>query len=388
MTGALRFTVPQPICFGPGALSELPRVLTALGAARPLVVTDPGIRACGILDRALETLGQGHVRTAVFDAVSPNPREDDVLMALGRYRESGCDALVALGGGSAIDAAKGVALLAVHEGSFTDYDVLAGGMTRIVNDLPPLVAIPTTAGTGSEVSRGALIVTQRGGIVRKTIAASPRMVPKQAILDPELTLSLPPGLTAASGMDALSHCIEEYVSPRYHPTVAAIAIAGVRRLAADLPRVWREPDNVEARGEMLMSAMMGGIGFEKGLGVAHSLAHAIGALHNVHHGILNATLLPVVLEFNRAHLEPGIAIEMAIATQLEAKNDTAAADRLVGWLQELNGEFGIPARLRDLGVPEEDRAETVARALDDHCHRTNPRKCGAEEIAELWEHAW
>lgn len=395
MSRVLHFAVPRPIAFGPGAIRELRGVLAELGVARPFLVTDAGVRAAGILDRALEALGDRAASARVFDRVSSNPTEDEVLEALALYRDSERDGLVALGGGSPIDAAKAVALLASHPGRFTDYDLLQGGAQKIVRELPALVAVPTTAGTGSEVSRGTLIVTRRrsqGGeeIVRKTVAASPRLVPRHAILDPELTLSLPPRLTAGSGMDALSHAVEELSSPRYHPVVAAIASDALARLARDLPRVWLEPQDVELRGEMLMSAMMGGIGFEKGLGAIHSLSHAIGALRPIHHGLLNAVLLPAAIAFNREHFAAGVPSAMARAAGLELRGDGdgEAADRLAAWLSWLCAALEIPPRLRDIGVRESDRAEVIARALEDHCHRTNPRRCGRDDFEELWENAW
>jgi alcohol dehydrogenase class IV len=384
----LRYSVPSPVLFGAGALSRLAGEAAEHEISKALVVTDRGIRASGILARALDGLGGRENRVSVFDAVSSNPREEDVLSALDLYRGAGADGLIALGGGSAIDAAKAVRLLVAHEGTIADYDFLRGGMKRIVNALPPLLAVPTTAGTGSEVSRGALVITRRGDVVRKTVIASPRLVPSLALLDPELTVGLPARMTAGTGIDALSHAVEEHLSPRYHPVVDAIALRAAGMIAAALPRAFREPADLEARADMLLAAMMGGIGFEKGLGAIHSLSHAIGALHDLHHGTLNAVIQPAALEFNRAHTRPGALRELATAVGIHAATDEDALERVVDWLRGLNAELGIPPRLRDLKDIARDREEILARALDDHCHRTNPRPCAREDFVELWERVY
>jgi alcohol dehydrogenase class IV len=373
---------------GPGAVAKVGEAAAELGIRQPLVITDRGVRSTPLFQRLLAGLGEMGPRADTFDGVSSNPREEDVLAAREVFRETHADGLVALGGGSPIDLAKALRLLASHEGSLTEYDIGKPGSRKITGPMPPCIAVPTTAGTGSEVSRGALIVTRRDDVVRKTIVAGPGLVPSFAVLDPELTLELPPALTAGSGMDALSHCVEEYLSPRRHAVVSALALGAVTKIAEALPAVIERPGDLDARGEMLEAAMMAGIGFEKGLGVAHSLSHAIGALHDLHHGVLNAVLLPAVLEFNCKYLREWAPRELAAAAGLEAESDGEAVERLAGWLRGLNDELGIPARLRDLEDLSADRDEIIERALDDHCHLTNPRPCGPREMHELWEKAW
>lgn len=383
-----KYTVPIGIDFGPGAIEGLGRILAELKAARPLLVCDQGIRECGLLDKAIAASGPSIEDCPVYDAVASNPREENVLDALDRYQDEKCDGIVAIGGGSVIDAAKGVGLLASNQGDLDEFDVLKGGTARIRNGPPPLIAVPTTAGTGSEVSRGALIITTRDGITRKMIAASPLLVPRHAILDPNLTLSLPALLTAGSGMDALCHAIEEYLSPRMHPVVESIALGALERIARNLPIVMKDPGNIDGRGEMLMGAMMAGIGFEKGLGIGHSMSHAIGALHDIHHGAINATLLPVSFEFNREQIAENLASTIAGKIGLDSVVGGNALDSIIAWSKGLNKEFAIPSRLRDLGVPGEDREVLVELAMADHCHRTNPRRCETADMEEFWERAW
>ncbi len=383
-----KYTVPISLDFGPGAIEGLAKALSRLGTSRPLFVCDKGIRECGLLDIATQALNSDAAEYSIFDGVASNPREENVLEALGVYQDEACNGIVAIGGGSVIDAAKGVGLLASNQRDLDTFDILDGGAAKITNKPPPLVAVPTTAGTGSEVSRGALIITTREGVTRKMIAASPLLVPQHAILDPSLTLSLPPRLTAGSGMDAICHAIEEYLSPRSHPVVESIALGALERLAQALPRVMKDPANLTGRGQMLMGAMMAGIGFEKGLGVGHSMSHAIGALHDIHHGALNATLLPACFEFNRNEIPEEAATRLCDTIGIERQSQDTPLDSLIAWAKALNEDFTIPQRLRDIGVPGEDREILIELAMADHCHRTNPRRCEKADMEELWERAW
>jgi len=383
-----KYTVPISLDFGPGAIEGLAKALSRLGTSRPLFVCDKGIRECGLLDIATQALNSDAAEYSIFDGVASNPREENVLEALGVYQDEACNGIVAIGGGSVIDAAKGVGLLASNQGDLDTFDILDGGAAKITNKPPPLVAVPTTAGTGSEVSRGALIITTREGVTRKMIAASPLLVPQHAILDPSLTLSLPPLLTAGSGMDAICHAIEEYLSPRSHPVVESIALGALERLAQALPRVMKDPANLTGRGQMLMGAMMAGIGFEKGLGVGHSMSHAIGALHDIHHGALNATLLPACFEFNRNEIPEEAATRLCDTIGIERQSQDTPLDSLIAWAKALNEDFTIPQRLRDIGVPGEDREILIELAMADHCHRNNPRRCEKADMEELWERAW
>ncbi len=358
--------------FGAGVVATLPEQLAALGITRPLIVSDRGLERTGLVASIAALCPDG---TATFLDVPTNPTESACLAALAVYREAGCDGVVAAGGGSPIDLAKGVALLATHPGPLETYAAILGGIARITPAVAPVIAIPTTAGTGSEVGRAALITLEDG---RKLGFISGHLIPKRAVCDPELTLGLPPGLTAATGMDALSHCIETFLSPRFNPPAEAIALDGAGRIWGAIERVVADGSDLAARTEMMMGALEGGLTFQKGLGAVHALSHALGGLKepSLHHGTLNAILLPPVIRFN----EPvaGEKIErLKMAMGVSADEDFA--DVIAG----LNARLRIPAGLKTLGVPESVLPWVVERALQDHSHATNPREASAEDYRSL-----
>ena len=282
------------IHFGTGALASVSDTMRDLGISKPLIVSDRGIAASGLLEKLKAQL---RPEATYFLDVPTNPTESAVKEALHAYRDGGCDGIVAFGGGSPIDLAKGVALLAAHSGDLEQYAAILGGVARITAAVAPLIAIPTTAGTGSEVGRAALITLDDE---RKLGFISPYLIPRRAICDPELTLGLPPHLTAATGLDALSHCIETYLSPRINPPADAIAIDGFARLWNALPAAFADGSDIDARSEVMMGALQGGLTFQKGLGAVHALSHALGGLKalKLHHGTLNAILMPPVLRWN------------------------------------------------------------------------------------------
>lgn len=374
------FTFPNRILFGNGTRALLPQELDRLGVARPLVVTDDGLVASGIVAGVVDPLPGA----TVYSAVQANPTEADVLGGLERYREARCDGVVGLGGGSALDAAKAVRLLATHPGPLADYDLTTGGGERITADLPPMAAIPTTAGTGSEAGRGTLIQIPRTG--RKTIALSPHLLPSVALCDPELTLGLPPVLTAGTGMDALTHCIESYLSTTPHPICDGIALEGLRYVSRGLETAVQDGSNMAAREALMMGALLGGISFHKGLGVVHSLSHALGAEGRAHHGTLNAILLPHALRFNRdaAHSRLG---ELASRLGLGRAGDGPA--HFITLTELVLARLPLPRRLGKVDGLRHDRIPEYARlALLDHCHRTNPRPCHQAEMESLLDRAW
>ena len=318
----------------PGALGVLAQVLSDLGLTRPLLISDRGIEAAGLLERALELLPAG---TPQFLDVPPNPSENAVVAAAQAFKENGCDGIIAIGGGSPIDLAKGAALLATHDGPLEQYAVIYGGMGRITDKVAPVVAVPTTAGTGAEVGRAALLTLEDG---RKLGFISPHMIPNFAICDAELSVGLPPHLTASTGLDALSHCIETFLSPRINPPAEAIALDGAGRVWRNLERAVQNGADIEARAGMMMAALEGGLSFQKGLGAVHSLSHALGGLKEptLHHGTLNAILMPLVVEFNASATDDK-------TERLKAAMGLPPTADLAVELRNLNERLGIPANL-------------------------------------------
>ncbi len=357
-----------------GALAGVAAECARLGIQRPLICTDRGIVAAGLMDKLNAALGE--VPAAVYDGTPANPTEAAVREAVAAYRQHRADGLIALGGGSSIDLAKGVAIAATHDGPLTYYATIEGGSGRIGAGVAPLIAIPTTAGTGSEVARGAIIIVDDG---RKLGFHSWHLVPKVAICDPELTLGLPPGLTAATGMDAMAHCIETYLSKAVNPPADAIAFDGLRRARAFIERAVRDGTDREARWQMMSASMQGAMAFQKGLGAVHSLSHALGGLPvRPHHGTLNALLLPEVVKFN----------ETAVPDKVQHIADvfgTSGGGGLADVLRDLNRRIGLPSGLGAMGIAADAFTGVIANALKDHCHATNPRPASAEDYRRMLE---
>jgi 4-hydroxybutyrate dehydrogenase len=356
------------VYFGPGALAMLPDLLRRFGMARPLVVTDAGLVEIGLARR----LGIADV----FDGTETNPTEANLRECLALYRERGCDGIVAFGGGASLDLAKLIAMMAVHEPPLEQYTMLHGGSSKIRGNLPPIIAVPTTAGSGSEVGRAALLRLDSG---RKLGFLSPHLLPKAAICDPELTLSLPPALTAATGMDAISHCVETYCSTRANAVADAIALEGLSRGWQAIRRAHAKGADLEARAQMMRCSLMGGLAFQKGLGAVHSLSHPLGALEGLrlHHGTLNALFLPPVLRFNADACLEKMA-SLARAMNLPDSKVEKAFENLITAL-------GLPRRLGELGVTKKALAPLAAQAAEDHCSATNPRPLDEAAAQRLYE---
>jgi 4-hydroxybutyrate dehydrogenase len=366
------FSFPTTILFGAGAMERLPEELSKRGISRPLLVTDAGLARTPVFER-VAALAPG---AAIFSSVEPNPTEQNVLDGVARYQQNRSNGIIGLGGGSPLDAAKAIRLKVTHELPLAEYDDLLDGGNRISANMPPYIAIATTAGTGSEVSRSTVITIS--ATHRKTVVFSPHLIPTVAIADPELTLALPPRLTAGTGMDAFTHNVEAYIAKGYHPICDAIAISGTRLAWDNLPRVLAEPYNLEARSHMMMASIMGAIAFQKGLGAVHSLAHPLSSDCGMHHGTANAVLLPVVLEFNR----PAVGARLA---DLEAQ---LGGGEIASLVRDLNQRLGIAPRLRDYGVTEAALPSLADKAVQDGCHQLNPRPCTREDLLALYRSAF
>ena len=364
------------IQFDFGAVKLLLQECERVGITRPLVVTDPGVKAAGVLQKALDALPG--LTVAVFDQTPSNPTEAAVRAAVQAYKVNRCDGLIAVGGGSAIDCAKGVAIAATHEGPLTHYATIEGGSPRITERCAPLIAVPTTSGTGSEVARGAIIIVQDG---RKLGFHSWHLVPKAAICDPELTLGLSPKLTAATGMDAIAHCMETFMAPAFNPPADGIALDGLERGWSHIERATRDGSDREARMNLMSASMQGAMAFQKGLGCVHSLSHSLGGVdRRLHHGTLNAMFLPAVVRFNAQaeSVRKDKRLErMARAMGLPSAGDIPEA------IKDMNARLGLPTGLAEMGVERAWFDRIVGGALADHCHKTNPRIASAQEYEEM-----
>lgn len=373
-----------------GALRHLADGCRRLGVRRPLLVTDAGIHAAGLVEPALAQLQDREIEeVALFDATPSNPTERAVREAVALARRHRCDGLIALGGGSSIDCAKGVAIAATHEGPLARYATIEGGSELISERVLPLIAIPTTAGTGSEVARGAILIVDDG---RKLGFHSWHLVPKLALLDPELTLGLPPMLTAATGMDAIAHCMEAFMAPAFNPPADGIALDGLERGWANIETATREGHNVQARLQMMSASMQGALAFQKGLGCVHSLSHSLGGVNpRLHHGALNAMFLPAVIQFNataesvvRERRMERMAAAMGLGQMDSAER---AAQALGEAIKAMNRRLGLPSGLAAMGVEESCFERVIQGALADHCHRLNPRLASPEDYRRMLQAA-
>ncbi len=372
---------PTKIVLGAGALQRLPAQVARLNMKRPLVVTDAGVVKAGLAQRLYGVLKEAGVAFATFEEVKPDPTERDAFAGLEAYRTHKCDGIIAIGGGSPLDAAKLVQVLTTHEPPLSRYDDATGGDQYVRDNMPPLIAIPTTAGTGSEVSRSGVATLSDTG--RKTVIFSPFLMPKAAICDPELTFGLPPGPTAATGMDAFTHCLEAYLSNGFHPLADAVAIDGIARVARSLPRAFQDGRDLVARTDMMVAAMQGAMAFQKGLGACHSLAHALTPISGVHHGLANAIVLPVVMEFNRPVSTARLArVALAMGDTSNAREEVLAGNAIER-VRKLNATVGIPLRLRDVGVQEKDLVRIAEKSFVDASHRGNPRPCTQEDLLAM-----
>jgi len=350
-----------------GARKLLAGECERVGIGKPLIVTDAGVRAAGVLAMVQAAL-PGALNGPVFDATPPNPTEAAVRAATELFDAHGCDGLIAVGGGSSLDCAKGVAIAARHAGPLKTYATIEGGSPRITEAAVPLLAVPTTAGTGSEVARGAIVIVDDG---RKLGFHSWHLMPRGAICDPELTLGLPPLLTAATGMDAIAHCMETFMAAAFNPPADGIALDGLARGWSHIERATRDGQDRDARLQMMSTSVQGAMAFQKGLGCVHSLSHSLGGKNpKLHHGTLNAVFLPAVIAFNAG--APSVVQERRLERMAAAMGLQAAAD-LGPAIKAMNARLGLPSGLAEMGVPVDWYERIIDGAMADHCHKTNPR---------------
>ena len=378
-----RFQYVTQIEIDPGVVRLLPQECKAAGIAKPLVVTDAGVRAAGVLDVALAALAG--VPHAVYDQTPGNPNEAAVRAATAVYRDNGCDGLIAVGGGSSIDLAKGVAIAATHDGPLANWATITGGAEKITGKASPLIAVPTTAGTGSEVARGAILIVDDG---RKLGFHNWHLLPRVALLDPDLTMGLPPMLTAATGMDAIAHCLETFMSAKVNPPADGIALDGLRRGWAHIERATRDGrTDREARWNMMSASMQGSLAFQKGLGCVHSLSHSLGGVNpKLHHGTLNAVFLPAVIRFNagaESMRKDQRLNRMAHAMGLPDGRDYGDGAAVAQAVSDMTARLGLPAGLAAMGVGESLFEEIIDHALVDHCHATNPRLASRDDYRRM-----
>ena len=370
------------IHIGADSLQMLPSECERIGIKRPMIVSDKGVVAAGLVGRVTEKLGG--LACTLFDDTPSNPTENKVRDAADLFRATKCDGLIAVGGGSSIDLAKGVAILATHSGELKEYATIEGGSGKITDKAAPLIAIPTTAGTGSEVARGSIIIVNDG---RKLGFHAWHLLPRSSICDPLLTLGLPPYLTAATGMDAIAHCIETFLAPAFNPPADGIALDGLERGWANIELATRDGGDIDARLNMMSASMQGAMAFQKGLGAVHSLSHPLGGLKidgktGLHHGTLNAIVMPAVLRFNAS--APSVIREKRIERLKHAMRLSAGAD-VAEEVVQMCKRLGLPTRLSQIGVRREMFDKVIQGALVDHCHKTNPREASAEEYRMMLE---
>lgn len=372
----VQFNFPTIIRFGAGAVDEMPAFLFEQGCRRPLLVTDATIAALPFFKKIVADLSAIGLTVTVFHNIHKNPVKSDVYAGTNQYDASECDAVIGLGGGAAIDVARAIVLRVHHRDDLFKYDDLIGGDVYVTGPVPVFVTVPTTAGTGSEVGRSAIIADDETH--QKKILFSPKLLAIRVFADPQVTFDLPPAITAATGMDALTHNMEALLAKNYHPICEGIALEGIRLIAGSLATAVNAP-TLQSRSDMLLASMMGAIAFQKGLGVVHSLAHPMSALLDTHHGLANAVNLPYGLAFNASCAEEKF-VRMAQVLPIAQKN----AAGVIEWVRELNQQIGIPAKLREVGVREE-HLETLAQlALEDFAHPNNPQPVSLDDFRKLY----
>ena len=387
MMEILNYYLPPRIEFGVGAIANLPEHVKTLNGKKPFIVSDTGIQEIGILAQAITPIKNANIPYAIYVDIEPNPTDISTVQGAEIYQKERCDLVIAVGGGSVMDAAKAIRILATHEPPLEPYYAGSGGAEKIREDMPPLICIPTTAGTGSEVSQGAVITdttlktTDRW---RKRAIVTRYNMANIALLDPTLTVKMPPSLTAATGMDAITHGIEAYVATKYHPISEGVALQALKILGANIRTAYHNGDDIEARGKMLFASCMAAFAFQKGLGAVHSIAHQLSTEAPIPHGVANAILLPPVMTFNLPHvIEKYAVVADALGVNIEGMSKSDAAHTAIDEIRRLNRELNIPTGLGAAGLDREKVPKLAADAMLDHCHKFNPRPCSEQDMLNL-----
>jgi alcohol dehydrogenase class IV len=386
MQDIVRYNFPTTIFFGPGARKKLPEALAEQRLAHPLVVTDRGLAKLPIISELVRLLEGAGLDTKVYSEIFGNPVKSQVTAGVTAFKETGRDCVVAVGGGAALDVAKAIALMVNHPGDLFDYEDGKPGALPVNKVIPFIAALPTTAGTGSEVGRSSVVSDD--STHAKKIIFDPKLLPSRVFADPELTLALPADITASTGMDALTHLVEAYLAKGFQPLCDGIALEGMRFVARSLKTVVQQarakagatPEHLGARGDMLNAAMMGAVAFQKGLGVTHSCAHALSTVCDLHHGLVNGILIPYTMAFNLETRRDRFAT-MALAV------GAPGPDGFIDWLRALKAELGIPKTLAEVGVKKEHLPRLVEFALGDGCHQSNPRPVTKADFEALFKEA-
>ncbi len=386
------YFLPPRIEFGDGAIQNLGEHIKSFGCKRPLLVSDAGVMNAGILAKAIDALNTSGLTHATYSDIEPNPTDLSINDGVEAYKSEACDVVIAVGGGSVMDAAKAIRLLTTHAPPLEPYYADVGGIDRIRGDMPPLICVPTTAGTGSEVSQGAIITDTSLNTTdrwRKRAIVTPFNMSNIALLDPGITLGMPPALTAATGMDAITHGIEAYVATKYHPIAEGVALQALRMLSANIQKAYHAGSDVTARGEMLLGACMAAFAFQKGLGAVHSLAHQLSTDAPIPHGVANAILLPPVMEFNFSHATEKYAeIARALGIDTSDMDNAEAGHAAIDKIKGFNAELNMPKGLGDAGLDRAKIPKLGADAMLDHCHKFNPRVCTEADMVALFTAAF
>lgn len=386
------YFLPPRIEFGEGVIQNLGEHVKAFKSKKPLLVSDAGVIDAGLLAKAIDALETSGLPSATYADIEPNPTDVSITHGVEVYNPEACDSVIAVGGGSVMDAAKAIRLLTTHEPPLEPYYADVGGLERIRGDMPPLICVPTTAGTGSEVSQGAIITDTSFNTTdrwRKRAIVTPFNMSNIALLDPGITLGMPPALTAATGMDAITHGIEAYVATKYHPIAEGVALQALRMLSANIQKVYHDGEDVTARGEMLLGSCMAAFSFQKGLGAVHSLAHQLSTDAPIPHGVANAILLPPVMEFNFSYATEKYAeIARALGIDTSGMDSSEAGNAAIDKIRAFNTELKMPIGLGDAGLDEKKIPKLAADAMLDHCHKFNPRACTEADMVALFEAAF